>query len=113
MRARRREFTQQAEAEVESLLATQPDWQSLYLPTPLPPPPLPSITAPLPPHKVEINRQNLHTEHEDRFRQTERTRQEFLRQLAQEWAQSEGYRLTEDPNAPDRTDAFLVYLHTR
>lgn len=113
LRARRREFIQQAETEVESLLATQPDWQSLYLPTPTPLPSLPQQVKSLPSPKVQIQPQNLNIGHEERVRQTEQTRRALLRQLAQEWAKKEGYQLTDDPNAPDYTDAFLAYQSRR
>ncbi len=113
LRARRREFIQQAEAEVESLLATQPDWQSLYLPTPTPLPSLPPQLESLPAPEVKIPPQNLNTGHEERVRQTESIRLALLRQLAEEWARKEGYRLTNDPTAPDYTDAFLAYQDLR
>ncbi len=113
LRARRRDFIRQAESEVDSLLATQPDWQSLYLPTPLPPASLPEQSLEVAAIKVQISSKNLNLEQESRFHQTEQIRLAILRQLAQEWAQGQGYRLTNNPNALDHTEAFLDYLLNR
>jgi hypothetical protein len=48
-----------------------------------------------------------------RTAETERLRRELVQQLAQDWAQAHGYKLTDDPNAPDRTDEFIRYLLAR
>jgi hypothetical protein len=56
---------------------------------------------------------DLHDAPRARLADAEQTRQAILRQLAEEWAQTNGYTLTDDPHAPDHTDAFIRYLLAR
>jgi hypothetical protein len=111
--ARRREFVRNAEQEIQAQLAAQPDPAELYLPPPQTPPPAPARKASFPPVRVRQPARDLHDAPRARLTAAERTRQAILRQLAEEWAQSNGYTLTDDPRAPDYTDAFVRDLLAR
>ncbi len=111
--ARRREYVRNAEQEVQAQLADQPDPAALYLPPPQTPSPAPTRKASTPPLRVSLPAQLLHDAPHARLAVNERMRQQILRQLAQEWADTHGYTLTNDPNAPDHTDAFVRYLLAR
>lgn len=110
---RRREFIRNAEAEVREQLAQLPDPVALYLPQPQALPPTPPRKEPLPAAAVRLNAQDTNASVRARYAQTEKLRRRFLSQLAQEWAQVQGYRLTDDPSAPDKTDEFVRYLLAR
>jgi hypothetical protein len=111
--ARRREFVRHAEQEIQAQLAAQPDPAELYLPPPQTPPPAPARKASTPPLRIDMPARDLHDAPRARLTAAERTRQAMLRQLAEEWAQTSGYTLTDDPRAPDYTDAFIRYLLAR
>jgi len=111
--ARRREFVRNAEQEIQAQLAAQPDPAELYLPPPQTPPPAPARKASTPPLRIDMPARDLHDAPRARFADAEQTRQTMLRQLAEEWAQTSGYTLTDDPRAPDYTDAFIRYLLAR
>jgi hypothetical protein len=111
--ARRREFVRNAEQEIQAQLAAQPDPAELYLPPPQTPPPAPARKASFPPVRVRQPARDLHDAPRARFAAAQQTRQTMLRQLAEEWAQSNGYMLTDDPRAPDYTDAFVRDLLAR
>jgi hypothetical protein len=111
--ARKREFVRNAEQEIQAQLAAQPDPADLYLPPPQTPPPAPPRKASFPPARVRQPARDLYDAPRARFTAAERTRQAMLRQLAEEWAQTSGYTLTDDPRAPDYTDAFIRYLLAR
>jgi len=111
--ARRREFIRNAESETQEQLAAQPDPAELYLPPPQTLPPAPTRKASLPSLRINLPARPLDDSLRARTAETERLRRELVQQLAQEWAQAHGYRLTDDPNAPDRTDEFIRYLLAR
>ena len=111
--ARRREFVRQAEQEIQAQLAAQPDPAELYLPPPQTPSPAPARKASTPPLRIDMPARDPHDAPRARFADAEQTRQAILRQLAEEWAQSNGYTLTDDPRAPDYTDAFVRDLLAR
>jgi len=111
--ARRREFVRNAEEETQAQLAAQPDPAELYLPPPQTPPPAPARKASTPPLRVDMPARGPHDAPRARFADAEQTRQAILRQLAEEWAQVNGYTLTDDPRAPDYTDAFIRDLLAR
>jgi len=111
--ARRREFVRNAEQEIQAQLAAQPDPADLYLPPPQTPSPAPPRKASFPTVRVRQPARDLYDAPRARLADAERTRQAMLRQLAEEWAQSNGYTLTDDPHAPDHTDAFIRYLLAR
>jgi len=111
--ARRREFVRNAEQEIQAQLAAQPDPADLYLPPPQTPPPAPARKASIPLVRVRLPARDLHDAPRARLAAAQQTRQAMLRQLAEEWAQSNGYTLTDDPRAPDYTDAFIRYLLAR
>ncbi|MCS7299979.1 MAG: hypothetical protein NZ556_00285 [Fimbriimonadales bacterium] len=111
--ARRREFIRDAEQEIQAQLAQQPDPAELYLPQPSSLPPAAARKEPAPPLRVQLPERPLNTAQLARRAEAERLRRELLRQLAQEWAETQGYRLTDNPNAPDKTDAFIRYLLAR
>jgi hypothetical protein len=111
--ARRREFVRNAEQEIQAQLAAQPDPAELYLPPPQTPSPAPARKASFPPVRVRQPARDLYDAPRARLAAAQQTRQAILRQLAEEWAQSNGYTLTDDPHAPDRTDAFIRYLLAR
>jgi hypothetical protein len=111
--ARRREFVRNAEQEIQAQLAAQPDPADLYLPPPQTPSPAPPRKASFPPARVRQPARDLYDAPRARLTAAERTRQAMLRQLAEEWAQTSGYTLTDDPRAPDYTDAFIRYLLAR
>jgi hypothetical protein len=111
--ARRREFVRQAEQEIQAQLAAQPDPAELYLPPPQTPSPAPARKASTPPLRLDMPARDPHDAPRARFADAEQTRQAILRQLAEEWAQSNGYTLTDDPHAPDYTDAFVRDLLAR
>ncbi|MFN3689676.1 MAG: hypothetical protein ACK4UU_01980, partial [Fimbriimonadales bacterium] len=108
--ARRREFIRNAEAEVLEQLAQQPDAVELYLPQPQSLPPAPPRKETLPRAAVIIAGRDPNTLLAKRRAEAETVRRHILQQLAQEWAQAQGYRLTNAPNAPDKTEAFVNYL---
>jgi hypothetical protein len=111
--ARKREFVRNAEQEIQAQLAAQPDPAELYLPPPQTPPPVPARKASTPPLRIDMPARDLHDAPRARLADAEQTRQAILRQLAEEWAQTSGYTLTDDPHAPDHTDAFIRYLLAR
>jgi len=111
--ARRREFVRNAEQEIQAHLAAQPDPAELYLPPPQTPPPAPPCKASFPPLRVRQPARDLHDAPRARVAAAEQTRHALLRQLAEEWAQINNYTLTDDPRAPDYTDAFVRYLLAR
>ncbi|GIV05629.1 MAG: hypothetical protein KatS3mg016_1204 [Fimbriimonadales bacterium] len=111
--ARRREFIRNADAEVREQLAQQPDGADLYLPQPQALPPAPPRKETLPSTAVQMPARDTNASVRTRYAQTETLRRQILSQLVQEWAQARGYRLTDDPNAPDRTDEFVRYLARR
>jgi hypothetical protein len=111
--ARRREFIRNAEAEVREQLAQQPDAAELYLPQPQVLPPAPSRKEPLPAAGVQLTARDTNASLRARQAKTEKLRRQILTQLAQEWAQVQGYQLTDDPHAPDKTDEFVRYLLAR
>ena len=111
--ARRREFIRNAESETREQLAAQPDPAELYLPQPQTLPPAPTRRASLPSMRINLPARPLDEPLRARTAETERLRRELVQQLAQEWAQAHGYTLTDDPNAPDRTDEFIRYLRAR
>jgi len=111
--ARRREFVRNAEQEIQAQLAAQPDPAELYLPPPQTPSPAPARKASFPPVRVRQPARDLHDAPRARLTAAQQTRQAMLRQLAEEWAQTSGYTLTDDPHAPDHTDAFIRYLLAR
>ncbi len=112
LRARQREFTRQVEQEVDQQMRQQPNLSELYLPPP--------EQQTIPAQRLAVSGMSILTEsidlrpkaeqHEQRMRdQTER----ILRQLAREWAQLKGYRLSDSPRARDATDEFIRYLEGR
>ncbi len=111
--ARRREFIRNAEAEVLEQLAQQPDAAELYLPQPQALPPAPPRKETLPATSVSIAGRDPNASSAARHAESETLRRQILQQLAQEWAQVQGYRLTNDPNAPDKTQKFVDYLLAR
>jgi hypothetical protein len=111
--ARRREFVRNAEQEIQAQLAAQPDPADLYLPPPQTPSPAPPRKASFPPARVRQPARDPHDAPRARLAAAQQTRQAMLRQLAEEWAQSNGYTLTDDPRAPDYTDAFVRDLLAR
>ena len=111
--ARRREFVRNAEQEIQAQLAAQPDPADLYLPPPQTPSPAPARKASFPPVRVRQPARDSHDAPRARFADAEQMRQAMLRQLAEEWAQASGYTLTDDPRAPDYTDAFVRDLLAR
>lgn len=108
--ARRRAFVRNAEQEIQAQIAAQPDPTTLYLPPPQTPPPAPARKETTPPLRVNMPARDLHEAPRARLAAAESLRQAILRQLADEWAQANSYTLTDDPRAPDRTDAFVRYL---
>lgn len=111
--ARRREFIRTAEQEVLIQLQQQPDLTQLYLPQPQRLPPAPARKQPLPELRVQLPARDLSEPFHRRFATAEQTRYRLLSQLAHEWAQLHRYRLTTDPNAPDKTEEFIRYLRIR
>lgn len=111
--ARRREFIRDAETEIQEQLAAQPDPAELYLPPPQTPPPASTRKASLPPLQINLPALALDDPLRNRTAETEHLRRKLVQQVAQEWAQIHGYTLTNDPNAPDRTDEFIRYLLAR
>jgi len=111
--ARRREFVRNAEQEIQAQLAAQPDPAELYLPPPQTPPPAPARKASTPPLRIDMPARDSHDAPRARLADAQQTRQAMLRQLAEEWAQTSGYTLADDPRAPDYTDAFIRYLLAR
>ncbi|MCX7926499.1 MAG: hypothetical protein N2554_11935, partial [Fimbriimonadales bacterium] len=110
---RRREFIRNAEAEVQEQLAQQPDAAELYLPQPQALPPAPARKEVIPPASAQIPQRDPHARLTTRRAETESMRRQILQQLAQEWAQAQGYQITSDPNAPDKTAEFVNYLLAR
>ncbi|MCX7993486.1 MAG: hypothetical protein N2651_07425 [Fimbriimonadales bacterium] len=111
--ARKRAFIREAEAEVLAQLTQQPDATELYLPQPRSLPPAPPRKETLYPASATLPARELNAPLRERREQTERLRRRILEQLAQEWAQVQGYQLTDDPHAPDKTEAFVRYLLAR
>jgi len=111
--ARRREFIRNAEAEVREQLTQQPDAAELYLPQPQALPPAPARKETIPPASVNITGRDPNAPLAARRAETEALRRQILQQLAQEWAQTRGYQLTNDPRAPDKTQEFVNYLLAR
>ncbi|OYT69372.1 MAG: hypothetical protein CFK48_08410 [Armatimonadetes bacterium CP1_7O] len=111
--ALRREFIRNAEAEVQEQLAQQPDATEIYLPQPQKSPPAPPRKEPLPAAEVRLPAHETDATAQARRAQFENLRRQLLSQLVQEWAQAYGYRLTNDPRAPDKTDEFVRYLLAR
>ncbi|GIV08993.1 MAG: hypothetical protein KatS3mg019_1084 [Fimbriimonadales bacterium] len=110
LNARRREFIRNAEQEAREQLAQQPDPVDLYLPQPQSLPPAPARKEDMPSLASRLPARTLEASLNARRTQTESTRREMLTQLAQEWAEVNGYRLTNAPSASDRTDEFVRYL---
>lgn len=112
LRARRREFIRQVEQEVEQLMHQQPDLSTLYLPLPekhdAPPQQLT-----LPATSVSIKSIDVHGKAEQHRQRLRRQTERILRQMAEEWAQLKGYRLSNSPRARDATDEFIRYLEGR
>ncbi|MGQ9902148.1 MAG: hypothetical protein ACUVR1_08060 [Fimbriimonadales bacterium] len=108
--ARRRAFVRTAEQEIQAQIAAQPDPATLYLLPPQTPPPAPARKETIPPLRVNMPARDLHKAPRAQLAAAKSLRQVILRQLANEWAQANGYTLTDDPHAPDRTDAFVRYL---
>ncbi|MFN4032574.1 MAG: hypothetical protein ACK4ME_02970 [Fimbriimonadales bacterium] len=104
--ARRREFVRNAEQETLEQLARQPDLANWYLPQPQSLPPAPARKTPFPALAARLTQYAPQAVRDA----AEQTQREMLIQLAQEWAEIHNYRLTNAPNAPDRTDAFVRYL---
>lgn len=111
--ARRREFIRTAEQEVLAQLQQQPDPTQLYLPQPQRLPPAPVQKQPLPELRAQLPARDLSTQFRNRFASTKQAHYQLLTQLAREWAQLHNYRLTTDPNAPDKTEEFVRYLRAR
>ena len=111
--ARKREFVRNAEQEIQAQLAAQPDPAELYLPPPQTPPPAPPRKASFPPMRVSQPARDPYDALRARLAAARQMRQAILRQLAEEWAHTNGYTLTDDPRAPDYTDAFIRYLLAR
>ncbi len=106
LRARRRDFILQVEQEVNQLMRQQPDLSALYLPAQQQPSApaekraIPAVSIRL--QSIDLSQKAEHYRHSMR-QQTER----ILRQIAKEWAQQRGYRLSDSPRARDATDEFL------
>lgn len=111
--ARRREFIRNAEQETQEQLAQQPNPADLYLPQPQTLPPAPARKEAVPALAVRLPERSLDATVKTRLTETENLRREILTQLAQEWAEANGYQLTNDPNAPDKTEEFIRYLLAR
>lgn len=111
--ARRREFVRNAELETLQQLAQQPDPAELYLPQPQPLPPAPARKVPSPAFTVRLPERSLSAPYDARRARAAQLRRQMLTQLAEEWAQTRGYQLTNTPSAPDRTDEFIRYLLAR
>lgn len=111
--ARRREFIRNAEQETQEQLAQQPNLADLYLPQPQTLPPAPARKETVPALAARLPERTLDAALNTRRSQTENLRREMLTQLAQEWAQANGFQLTNAPNAPDKTDEFVRYLLAR
>ncbi|MDW8052553.1 MAG: hypothetical protein RMJ83_08765 [Armatimonadota bacterium] len=111
--ARRREFIRAAEQEVQAQLQQQPNLAELYLPQPQRLPAAPARKEAVPALRTSLPSYRLHATYRARLAQSEAMRLQMLKQLAREWAQAHGYRLTTDPNAPDRTEEFIRYLLAR
>ncbi|MDW8107306.1 MAG: hypothetical protein RMK45_07500 [Armatimonadota bacterium] len=110
---RRREFTRAAEQEVQAQLQQQLSLAELYLPQPQRLPAAPARKEAVPALRASLPSYPLHAAYRARLAQSDAIRLQLLKQLAREWAQAHGYRLTTDPNAPDRTEAFIRYLLAR
>lgn len=111
--ARRREFIRNAEAEVLEQLAQQPDGAEIYLPQPQMLSSVPPRKEPLPAAEVRVPARDPNATAQARRAQFENLRRQLLSQFVQEWAQVQGYRLTNTPSAPDKTDEFVRYLLAR
>lgn len=108
--ARRREFIRNAETEIQELLAMRPDPAEVYFPRPQTLLPVPTRKVSFPPLSITIPERTLSNAPHTANR---RLRQAIIHQLAQEWAYLHNYTLTDDPRAPDYTEAFLRYLFAR
>lgn len=111
--ARRREFIRNAEQETQEQLAQQPNLADLYLPQPQSLPPALARKEALPAFAARLPERSLDATINTRLTETENLRRKILTQLAQEWAEANGYQLTNSPNAPDKTEEFIRYLLAR
>lgn len=111
--ARRREFIRAAEQEVQAQLQQQPNLAELYLPQPQRLPAAPARKEAVPALRASLPSYQLHTAYRARLAQSDAMRLQLIKHLAREWAQAHGYRLTTNPNAPDRTEEFIRYLLAR
>lgn len=106
LRARRRDFIRQVEQEVDQLMRQLPDLSARYLPTQQ------SRRAPaekmaIPALSLKLQSIDLSPKAEHRRQLIRQQTERILRQIAQEWAQLRGYRLSDSPRARDATDEFL------
>jgi hypothetical protein len=106
LRARRRDFIRQVEQEVDQLMRQLPDLSARYLPTQQ------SRRAPaekmaIPALSLKLQSIDLSPKAEHRRQLIRQQTERILRQIAQEWAQLRGYRLSDSPYARDATDEFL------
>jgi hypothetical protein len=112
LRARRRDFIRQVEQEVDELMRQQPDLSALYLPAQQQPG-APAKKMAFPPVPVKLQSIDLSQKAEHHRQSMHQQTERILRQIANEWAQKRGYRLSDSPAARDATDEFLRYLASR
>lgn len=113
LRAKRREFERQMEQEVDQILASQPDLRELYLPVLEPLPPAGAVKIQIPSLPLQLSNENLNSAFAERQARAQRMRTELLHQLAREWAEAHGYRLSDSPTARDATAELERYLSVR
>jgi CHASE3 domain sensor protein len=112
LRARRRDFIRQVEQEVDQLMRQQPDLGALYLPAHRQPS-APTKKTALPTLPVKLQSIDLSQKVEHHRQSIRKQTERILHQMANEWAQQRGYRLSGSPAARDATDEFLRYLVSR
>ncbi len=113
VRARQRAFVAEVEREVEEIMAAQPRAEDLYLPPIERLNPAPAQKSTLPAVSVRLVPLSQSPEPAQRRQANADLARAVLRQLAEQWAQSKGYQLTDDPTARDATQEFARYLQSR
>jgi len=113
LNSRRRAFTQEVTREVDEAIASQPRAEALYLPPIERLEPAPARKQSLPSAQVRLNATTQVPAPELRVQSNAQFAERTLRQLADQWAHSRGYQLTENPNARDATQEFAHYLQGR
>lgn len=106
LRARRRDFIRQMEQEVDQLMRQQPDLSALYLPAQQQPS-APAEKMAIPAVSIRLQSIDLSQKAEHHRQLIRQQTERILRQIANEWAQRRGYRLSDSPRARNATDEFL------